>query len=43
VYYQPGELDALLSSAGFAIAERWAEADSLGRPEAWLSRIAARE
>ncbi len=40
-FYQPGELDELLSSAGFAIAESWTDADSLGRPEAWLSRIAA--
>ena len=42
-YYQPGELDALLGEAGFAIAESWTDADSLGRPEAWLNRIAARE
>jgi ubiquinone/menaquinone biosynthesis C-methylase UbiE len=42
-YYQPDELDALLASAGFAIAECWADADSLGRPEAWLSRIAVRQ
>jgi ubiquinone/menaquinone biosynthesis C-methylase UbiE len=41
-YYQPGELDALLGESGFAIAESWADADSLGRAEAWLSRIAAR-
>jgi hypothetical protein len=41
VYYRPDELDALLHSAGFAIAESWADADSQGRPEAWLSRIAA--
>lgn len=39
-YYHPDELDALLISAGFTIAESWAEADSIGRPEAWLSRIA---
>jgi ubiquinone/menaquinone biosynthesis C-methylase UbiE len=42
VFYQPAELDELLTSGGFAIAERWTDADSLGRPEAWLNRIAVR-
>ncbi len=42
VFYQPTELDELLSLGGFAIAERWTDPDSLGRPEAWLGRIAMR-
>jgi SAM-dependent methyltransferase len=39
-FYQAAELDERLAAAGFAIADRWAEADAQGRPETWLSRIA---
>lgn len=39
-FYQAAELDQALATAGFTIAENWAEADAQGRPEHWLSRIA---
>lgn len=39
-FYQEAELDRLLRSAGFAIAEGWADPDSRGRPEAWIGRLA---
>ncbi|HEU5103066.1 MAG TPA: class I SAM-dependent methyltransferase [Roseiflexaceae bacterium] len=38
-FYQEAELDALLEAAGFAIAERWTDPDSRGRPEAWIGRL----
>ena len=39
-FYQPVELDDLLAGHGFAVAEGWLQADSLGRPERWINRIA---
>jgi ubiquinone/menaquinone biosynthesis C-methylase UbiE len=39
-FYQPDELDALLAAHGFRVAEGWLDADSLGRPERWVNRIA---
>jgi ubiquinone/menaquinone biosynthesis C-methylase UbiE len=39
-FYQPEELDALLATHGFAVIECWLDADSLGRPERWINRIA---
>jgi ubiquinone/menaquinone biosynthesis C-methylase UbiE len=38
-YYQPGELDALLAAAGFAIADSWRRVVE-GFREPWLSRLA---
>jgi SAM-dependent methyltransferase len=40
VFYQPDELDTLLAAHGFTVAEGWLDADSLGRPERWINRIA---
>jgi hypothetical protein len=40
MFYQEDQLDAQLRSAGFAIRESWASADSRGRPEAWIARLA---
>jgi SAM-dependent methyltransferase len=39
-FYQEDELDALLASAGFTLRESWIDSDSLGRPEAWIGRLA---
>jgi SAM-dependent methyltransferase len=39
-FYQEDELDRLLAAAGFDVRERWIGADSLGRPEPWISRLA---
>ena len=39
-FYQQTELDRLLGSAGFAVAEGWTEPDPRGRPEAWIGRLA---
>jgi SAM-dependent methyltransferase len=39
-FYQPDELDELLAAHSFAVVESWLTADSLGRPERWINRIA---
>jgi SAM-dependent methyltransferase len=40
VFYQAAELDALLAAHGFTMVEGWLGADSLGRAERWINRIA---
>jgi ubiquinone/menaquinone biosynthesis C-methylase UbiE len=40
VFYQEDELDALLAGEGFVLRESWLSADSLGRPEPWIGRLA---
>jgi SAM-dependent methyltransferase len=40
VFYQTDELEALLTANGFSIVDGWLTADSLGRPERWINRIA---
>jgi len=40
IFYEEARLDALLSAAGFAICESWADPDAYGRPEAWIGRLA---
>jgi hypothetical protein len=39
-FYQEDELDALLASASFTPRESWLDADSIGRPDAWIGRLA---
>jgi SAM-dependent methyltransferase len=39
-FYQERELDALLAAAGFTLRESWLNADSQGRPELWVARLA---
>jgi SAM-dependent methyltransferase len=39
-FYQTDELDDLLRVHGFEVAHSWLSADSLGRPERWINRIA---
>jgi hypothetical protein len=39
-FYQEDELDALLANAGFTPRESWLDADSMGRPDAWIGRLA---
>jgi SAM-dependent methyltransferase len=40
VFYQEYELDRLLAAHGFAVLEGWVAADSRGRPEGWINRLA---
>ena len=39
-FYRPDELDDLLAAHGFVVTKGWLYADSLGRPERWINRIA---
>jgi len=39
-FYSEEELDALLAAHGFALLAGWVAADSQGRPENWINRLA---
>jgi SAM-dependent methyltransferase len=39
-YYQPAEVETLLDSAGFQVAESWVSPDQAGRDEPWINCVA---
>jgi len=38
-YYQPSQVETLLTRAGFRVLEQWVSADGAGRPRPWLNYL----